>query len=83
MEVKVINKSKNKLPEYATVGSAGCDLMADFSNIDKIVCFNTYIKWKDDETTIESVNIRPGGRALIPTNLFTDSIVVSSSFHLI
>ena len=71
MEVKVINKSKNKLPEYATVGSAGCDLMADFSNIDKIVCFNTYIKWKDDGTTIESVNIRPGGRALIPTNLFT------------
>ena len=70
MEVKVINKSKNKLPEYATVGSAGCDLMADFSNIDKIVCFNTYIKWKDDGTTIESVNIRPGGRALIPTNLF-------------
>lgn len=71
MEVKVINKSKNKLPEYATSGSAGCDLMADFSNIDKIVCFNTYIKWKDDGTTIESVNIRPGGRALIPTNLFT------------
>ena len=54
MEVKVINKSKNKLPEYATVGSAGCDLMADFSNIDKIVCFNTYIKWKDDGTTLRS-----------------------------
>ena len=36
MEVKVINKSKNKLPEYTTVGSAGCDLMADFSNVDKI-----------------------------------------------
>ena len=69
MEVKVINKSKNKLPEYATVGSAGCDLMADFSDIEKILCFNSYIKWENNK--IKSINIRPGGRALIPTNLFT------------
>lgn len=32
--VKVINSSKNKLPEYATTGSAGLDLRA---NIDKPV----------------------------------------------
>lgn len=75
MEVKVINKSKNKLPEYATVGSAGCDLMADFSDLDKIIlnriiCFNSYITWEKDNT-IKSITIRPGGRALIPTNLFT------------
>ena len=55
MEVKVINKSKNKLPEYATVGSAGCDLMADFSDLDKIIlnriiCFNSYITWEKDNT---------------------------------
>lgn len=75
MEVKVINKSKNKLPEYATSGSAGCDLMADFSDLDKIIlnriiCFNSYITWEKDNT-IKSITIRPGGRALIPTNLFT------------
>lgn len=75
MEVKVINKSKNKLPEYATSGSAGCDLMADFSDLDKIIlnriiCFNSYITWEKDNT-IKSMTIRPGGRALIPTNLFT------------
>lgn len=75
MEVKVINKSKNKLPEYTTVGSAGCDLMADFSDLDKIIlnriiCFNSYITWEKDNT-IKSITIRPGGRALIPTNLFT------------
>ncbi len=29
MKVKIVNKSTNKLPEYATVGSAGMDLMAN------------------------------------------------------
>ena len=29
MEVKVINKSKHRLPEYQTPGSAGMDLKAD------------------------------------------------------
>lgn len=71
MEVKVINKSKNKLPEYATSGSAGCDLMADFSNTNNIIAHNSFITWNNDKTIIESVTIRPGGRALIPTNLFT------------
>lgn len=31
MEVKVINKSNHRLPEYATVGSAGMDLKANIS----------------------------------------------------
>lgn len=31
MEVKVVNKSNHRLPEYATVGSAGMDLKADIS----------------------------------------------------
>lgn len=29
MELKIINKSKNKLPNYATIGSSGFDLMAN------------------------------------------------------
>lgn len=71
IEVKVINKSKNSLPEYATINSAGCDLMADFSNVtSKITAFNSFTTWNNDKTVLESVTIRPGGRALIPTNLF-------------
>ena len=31
MEVKVVNKSNHRLPEYATVGSAGMDLKANIS----------------------------------------------------
>lgn len=34
MKVKIINKSKHRLPHYATSGSAGCDLRA---NIDEPV----------------------------------------------
>jgi dUTP pyrophosphatase len=32
MKVKVINKSKHKLPEYSTVASAGMDLRANLEN---------------------------------------------------
>lgn len=70
MEVKVINKSKNKLPEYKTPGSAGCDLMADFSNVDTIIASNTFIT-RTEDGSIQHITIRPGGRALIPTHLFT------------
>ena len=70
MEVKVINKSKNKLPEYGTSGSAGCDLMADFSNVDTIIANNAFIT-RTEDGSIQHITIRPGGRALIPTNLFT------------
>lgn len=71
IEVKVLNKSKNSLPKYATTNSAGCDLMADFSDVtSKIMAFNSFITWNEDKTVLESVTIRPGGRALIPTNLF-------------
>ena len=31
MKVQIINKSKHRLPEYATVGSAGIDLKADIN----------------------------------------------------
>ena len=31
MEVKVVNKSNHRLPEYATIGSAGMDLKANIS----------------------------------------------------
>lgn len=28
LKIKVVNKSENKLPQYKTIGSAGCDLAA-------------------------------------------------------
>ena len=33
MKVQVINKSKNKLPQYETKASAGLDIRADFSRV--------------------------------------------------
>ena len=37
VKINIINKSKNKLPEYATKGSAGCDLRA---NLDEAIVLN-------------------------------------------
>jgi dUTP pyrophosphatase len=68
MEVKVINKSQNELPRYASERSAGVDLQADFSEgiSDKFFSFAAF----DEVANV--INIFPGGRALVPTNLFTD-----------
>ena len=45
--------------------------MADFYDVtSKIMAFNSFTTWNEDKTVLESVTIRPGGRALIPTNLF-------------
>lgn len=67
IKVEVINKSTNPLPKYATAGDAGMDLMADFSNgiNDKFFDGAAY----DEERNV--LLIFSGGRALIPTNLFT------------
>lgn len=72
IKVDVINKSKNALPVYAKKGDSGFDLMADFSGITKssdIVAFNSYASWKED--SLEKITIRPGGRVIVPTNIFT------------
>lgn len=37
VKINIINKSKNKLPKYATKGSAGCDLRA---NLDGVIVLN-------------------------------------------
>ena len=67
MKVQVVNKSSNPLPKYAIKGDAGMDLMADFSNgiSDKFFEFSAF----DEER--QTLIIFSGGRALIPTNLFS------------
>ena len=66
--VNVVNTSNNKLPEYATEKSAGMDLMADLTKVnEKYVFGNYFLSGLDEE--IPFIEIRPGGRALIPTGL--------------
>ena len=67
MIVKVVNKSMNLLPCYAKPGDAGMDLMADFSQgiNDKFLNFAEF----DEERKV--LLIFSGGRALIPTNIYT------------
>ena len=65
MKVKVVNKSQNQLPEYATIGSAGLDLRADLSRIKEKFFDGVAIDEERDVLLIFS-----GGRCLIPTGLF-------------
>ena len=67
MEVKIVNDSVNELPKYATTGSSGMDLMADFSKgLNEKFMFGS--AW-DDERKI--LLIFSGGRCLVPTNIKT------------
>ena len=36
MQIKIVNSSENELPEYATIGSAGMDLRANFTEISSL-----------------------------------------------
>lgn len=67
MKVEIINKSINPLPKYAKPGDAGVDLMADFSQgIKDDFLFNAAF----DEVRNVLI-IFSGGRALVPTNIYT------------
>lgn len=65
MDIKIINKSSNPLPEYAHPSDAGIDLRADLTALNCEFLFNA------EKLLNGSLVIYPGGRALIPTNLFT------------
>lgn len=72
MKIQVINKSSNPLPEYAhPIGDSGMDLMADMRSIQDKFLFNTEVVRNAEDNTIECISIAPGGRALIPTEIYT------------
>jgi dUTP pyrophosphatase len=67
IEIKIKNNSLNDLPKYATHGSSGVDLRADFSKgVTEKFLFGAGF---DEERNV--LIIFSGGRALIPTNLYT------------
>ena len=68
MKVKVFNESKNALPLYATSGSAGVDLRASFSNGNLKNKFLFFAEYDEEGGWL---NIFSGGRALVPTDLYT------------
>ena len=70
MKVQVINKSTNELPKYETPQSAGMDLKADLWSIQEKFLFGAQVVYNLDNT-IAGIQILPGGRALIPTEIYT------------
>lgn len=72
MQIKVINKSSNELPKYAhLVGDSGVDLRAELSTINEKFLFNSELITNDNQSE-KVIIINPGGRALIPTELYTE-----------
>lgn len=63
MEVKIVNKSGNKLPEYAKPGDAGMDLRASLNN-----------EWMKenglDPMLFNYVVLEPGEWKVIPTDMY-------------
>lgn len=75
MQVEVINLSNNKLPAYETILSAGMDIKGDFSRIKLIDGKPEQFFFDADVVAIvkgkaTTIEIKPGGRCLIPTGLF-------------
>jgi dUTP pyrophosphatase len=73
-QIKIFNNSGNDLPKYGTEKAAGFDLQADFSkieNINDIKGNGEYSFDKDDNDNLV-INLEPGGRILIPTNIHID-----------
>lgn len=68
MIVQVIKSTTNELPTYGTIESAGCDLRADLWGLKEKFLFGAEII-RNEALEIKSVEIAPGGRALIPTGL--------------
>lgn len=75
MKVQVINKSQWELPKYETLFSAGMDVRGDFSRI-KLVDGKPEKFFFDADAVgilkgkVKTIEIKPGGRCLIPTGLF-------------
>ena len=72
--IDIVNKSPNILPEYSTKDSAGMDLRADFSRIKLENTKPLGLFFDADSVCIIdnkmwTLEIKPGGRALIPTGL--------------
>ena len=70
MIVRVTNKAGLPLPKYETPQSAGMDVLASLSVKPKFL-YNSFYTDSENEWD-RVVNIRPGGRALIPTDLFME-----------
>lgn len=68
MIVQVIKSTTNELPTYGTIESAGCDLRADLWGLKEKFLFGVFIN-RGENSEIKSIEITPGGRALIPTGL--------------
>lgn len=68
MKINIINKSNNPLPTYAKSGDSGMDVRADFS---RGISSSSPMHFAEYDEISKKILIFSGGRALIPTGIFT------------
>ena len=68
MDVKIVNNSKNRLPKYSTIASAGMDLRA---NIDHPIVLKT----------LERTIIKTGEKIIMGTKLQGEALVDEYTRH--
>lgn len=74
MKVRIVNKSNNPLPSYATPGAAAMDVRASFNNIDPkdLIKYGSVVYTLDTTTMkIKSISMQPGSRVLVPLDIYT------------
>lgn len=68
--VKVINKSKNQLPEYKTDGAACMDVRANLPELLKDMKYFGNVKSTTDDNGNLVISLMPKSRIMIPTGLY-------------
>jgi len=74
--MKIVNKSNNSLPQYATEGSAGMDLKAYLTDETTQYIANTYNfeigAYTNEDRHTPFIVLPPNARILIPTGLYIE-----------
>lgn len=84
MKVKIINNSQFELPKYETLLSSGMDVRGDFSKI-KLEDGKPVGFFFDTDAVdilrgkVKTLEIKPGGRCLIPTGL---SVAIPEGYEI-
>lgn len=65
MQIKIVNKSENKLPSYESLLASGMDVRANFKSIEDIKVKFGGVSIKDNR-----LEIQPFSRIMVPTGIF-------------
>ena len=69
MKINVVKNTKNNLPAYEYAHSAGMDVRAELSLINKELIFGENVIEVNEKKEIIAIHLAPNSRLLVPTGL--------------